>query len=169
MVRAGDAHFVRPGDAPDIRRTERIQRPECLPRADERVPRSRSNARLPGPRASVRISCAGARVSRAGAVLRPSSPFFCAFVRSSFRRWLRPLRLGGQRGEPLRRLRRRPLRRVRQRRAPPLTAVDALCPPRYSRIARAFNSAEECHLHTVEAVGSIPTTPTAKAAESQRF
>src|SRR5512147_2932602 len=25
---------------------------------------------------------------------------------------------------------------------------------------RAFNSAEECHLHTVEAAGSIPATPT---------
>ena len=27
-------------------------------------------------------------------------------------------------------------------------------------ITRAFNSAEECHLHTVEAEGSIPSTPT---------
>jgi len=29
---------------------------------------------------------------------------------------------------------------------------------------RAFNSAEECHLHTVEAAGSIPATPTKKVS-----
>jgi hypothetical protein len=34
---------------------------------------------------------------------------------------------------------------------------------------RAFNSAEECHLHTVEAAGSIPATPTKKVTISIRL
>src|SRR6185312_12315368 len=141
---------------------ERLRRPERLPRAGERVPRSRSDARVPGP-------CAGTGEPCAGAVLQRSSPFFLASVRPVFRRWFRPLRVTGRRSQPRRRLGGRPLRRIRGRWAPPLTAVDALSPPRYQRFARAFNSAEECHLHTVEAVGSIPTTPTISAQDYWAF
>ena len=150
--------MVAAGCAPLVWCTDRLRRPECLPGVGERVPRPGADARVPCTRACTRVprprACTGVPCPRA--VVQPASAFVCA----SFQRRFQPLRVIGRRSQPRRRLGRRPLRRVRRRWAAPLTAVDALSPPRYQGIARAFNSAEECHLHTVEAVGSIPTTPT---------
>ena len=125
--------MVGAGAAPVIWRTERLRRPERVSRAGERVPRPRPDARVPCPGAGARVPrpCAGARLPSVGAVLQPTSPVVCASFRAAFQRRFRPLRLVVGRRQPLRSFGRRPLRRLRRWRASPLTAVDALSPPRY--------------------------------------
>ncbi len=118
--------MVRAGDATLVWRTERLRRPEWISRAGERVPRPGADARVPRPGADARVPRPGAGVPCPGAVLQPAFPFVCA----SFERRFQPLRIVAGRREPFRPIGRRPRRRLR-RRASPLTAVDALSPPRY--------------------------------------